>query len=84
MLTTTIILIISGIIIFYSIIFLFDNYHYKGDNKAYIKFLSCRNVNYEGFHRYKTIELLKSYFWKYELFYFFNWVVMNVVNGRLK
>ena len=71
-----IILILCGLIIFYFIIMMFY-YYYSGDIEHYKEFLACKNVNYEGFNRYKLIELLKSDFKKYEIFYLLNWIVLN-------
>ena len=46
--------IINFIALFYS--------YYSGDTTTYYEFLRCKNVNYEGFSRYRIVEILKSDF----------------------
>ena len=45
--------------------FLFISAFYHGDINNYIEFLTCNNVNYLSFSRYRNIEFLKSHFKAY-------------------
>ena len=80
----TIILLISvigvflgTIVNFFVFIFLLISY-YSGDTITYYDFLSCRNVNYNGFNRYRNIEYLKGDFKKFMIFQILN-IILNFV-----
>ena len=63
------------IVNFFVFIFLLISY-YTGDTITYYDFLSCRNVNYNGFNRYRNIEYLKYDFKKFMIFQILN-IILN-------
>ena len=65
------------IVNFFVFIFLLISY-YTGDTITYYDFLSCRNVNYNGFNRYRNIEYLKYDFKKFMIFQILN-IILNFV-----
>ena len=59
--------IINFILLLYS--------YYSGDTTTYYEFLRCKNVNYEGFHRYRIVEILKSDFRTFIQIIVFNFII---------
>ena len=55
-----------------------SNLYYYFFNCSYRRFLSCRNVNYNGFNRYRNIEYLKGDFKKFMIFQILN-IILNFV-----
>ena len=63
---TAIIYSITYIILFEFITFISIVYNFfSGDINNFIKFLSCKNVNYDGFDRFRIVEEIKSDFIMY-------------------
>ena len=62
-----ILMILAQILILVVFILLLIDY-YSGDTNTYYNFLFCRNVNYNGFNRYKNIENLRIDFRKFFIF----------------
>jgi len=65
---STIYNIISGL---YGFSFFYSIYlFYSGDINTYFDFLSCKNVNYDGFEKYRSIEIVKYDFKRFMIFSF--------------
>ena len=62
--------LINFIALFYS--------YYSGDTTTYYEFLRCKNVNYEGFSRYRIVEILKSDFRTFVQIIIFNMILSFV------
>ena len=56
---------VANLIIFFTAIMNFNN----GNINDYYEFLSCKNVNYEGFDKYKSVEVLKKDFRYFTILY---------------
>ena len=67
------------IIVFISILFTY----YGGDTTTYYDFLSCSNVNYNGFSRYRNLEYLKVHFKYYVIYQIIN-MILNFFVGKGK
>ena len=73
--------LLSIIIIFVMVIanilfFIIIYNYYSGDTNAYNSFLECRNVNYEGFSRYRIVEVLKN-----DFFYFMIFNIISIISS---
>jgi hypothetical protein len=55
--------------------------YYAGDTKTYVDFLSCKNVNYEGFRRYRTVENFKSNFTRFMWYYITSVLIGFITNS---
>ena len=66
-----VIMIIANILFF----ILIYNY-YNGDTSIYNSFLQCRNVNYEGFRRYRIVEVFRK-----DFIYFMTYNIISIISS---
>ena len=83
----TIFFVLFSVIIYFAMSFLIYLFvmivysYYMGDTKTYVDFLSCKNVNYEGFRRYRAVENFKSNFTRFMWSYITSQLIGLITNS---